>query len=142
MYTRRKKTFAQKAVSVMTTLMSWAIIAIVGIALLFLVKVGIQAWNATETQVTATVTKAERVNYGDTSKYLIFTQSETFENVDSYIFMKFNSSDVYATIFPGETYCFHVVGWRVEYWSMYRNIIDLTPGECPTEGILPPAPPE
>ena len=56
---------------------------------------------STEETVTITVTDKERITEkdsdgGTSSKYLIFTDSETFENTDSTLFWKFNSSDVYG----------------------------------------------
>ena len=58
------------------------------------------------------------------SKYLIFTDAETFENVDSWLALKFNSSDVYGSIIEGSTCEFTVTGFRVPLLSWYRNILD------------------
>jgi hypothetical protein len=60
------------------------------------------------------------------SKYLIFTDVETFENVDSWLALKFNSSDVYGSIAVGATCEFRVTGFRVPLFSTYRNILDAT----------------
>lgn len=59
------------------------------------------------------------------SKYLIFTDHETFENTDTILFGKFNSSDLYGSIEIGKTYEMTVVGWRVPFLSMYRNVIKV-----------------
>lgn len=77
-----------------------------------------------------TVMDKERATYQEDSKYLIFTETEdgieVFENTDSFVFMKFNSSDIYAQLQEGGTYCVKVAGWRVPVMSMYRNIV----GSC------------
>jgi hypothetical protein len=75
--------------------------------------------------VTAIVTDKERVFDGESSRYLIFTEEETFENVDSALFFKFNSSDVYGKIKKGGVYKFKVSGWRISVVSSYRNIISM-----------------
>lgn len=58
------------------------------------------------------------------SKYLIFTDKEVFENTDSLLAFKFNSSDLYGKIHKGQTCEFKVVGFRVPFLSMYRNILE------------------
>jgi hypothetical protein len=81
-------------------------------------------------QVCTTVTDKDRITNrssdgGTSSKYLIFTQAETFENTDDLSVMKFNSSDVYGGLTVGQAYCFTVAGYRVPFLSMYRNIISF-----------------
>jgi len=84
---------------------------------------------STKCVVVATVTDKERVteSSGGTvnSKYLIFTEKETFSNKDSIIFFKFNSSDIYGKIKKDQIYKLTVCGWRVPFFSMYRNIIEV-----------------
>ena len=75
--------------------------------------------------VTITVTDKERIQDGEESKYLIFTENEVFENTDSLMKFKFNSSDVYGLLKVGETYSAEVFGWRVPFFSMYRNIVSI-----------------
>ena len=87
---------------------------------------------ATRATVTATVTDKERIveTYSEgqaSSKYLVFTDIETFENTDSLIDMKFNSSDLYGKLQKGQACRFEVVGFRVAFMSMYRNIVSA---EC------------
>ena len=60
------------------------------------------------------------------SKYLIFTDRETFENTDSWLAMKFNSSDLYGSIKEGSTCDLSVTGLRVPILSWYRNILSAT----------------
>lgn len=77
----------------------------------------------TKEWVTDTVVKTERVQDGSSSKYLVYGENEVYENTDDVFFGKTNSSDVYRDIREGETYRFEVIGWRIQFWSMYRNIL-------------------
>lgn len=79
----------------------------------------------TQDHATFTVDKAERVVDGNSSRYLIFTENETFENTDSIAFFKFNSSDIYGRIDEGKTYKAKVSGTRVPFLSWYRSIIEI-----------------
>ncbi|OHX65060.1 DUF1523 family protein [Flammeovirga pacifica] len=88
--------------------------------------------------ITATVTKTERSfgNIDDNKskdrigKYLIYTldsngKSHVFENIDTWVWFKLNSSDIYAKIQQDKTYDFSVVGFRFPIFSMYPNIISV-----------------
>jgi hypothetical protein len=83
-----------------------------------------------DTVTNVVVTDKERITTGSgdatSSKYLIFTPNEVFENTDSILMFKFNSSDVYGSIQRGQTCTFEVVGWRVPFLSWYRNIAKAT----------------
>jgi len=61
--------------------------------------------------------------HSEGSKYLVFTDGEVFENTDSWLNGKFDSSDVYNNLDVGKTYHCKVVGWRIQIMSWYRNII-------------------
>lgn len=79
--------------------------------------------------ITVTVTDKAVKNDGDSGKYLVFTEDKdgnivTFEITDSWIFGRFNSSDVYAAIKVGDTYTFTVGGSRNEFMSWYPNIYE------------------
>ena len=97
---------------------------IIAIALLVAVTVTVKV----QTNIniyTATVTDKSRAIEGD--GYLIFTtldngQIKVFENDDSFLKGKFNSSDVYAQIEIGKTYIFKVYGYRIPLLSWYENI--------------------
>lgn len=82
------------------------------------------------------VTGKERIveSSGDktSSRYLIFTKQETFENTDSMFALKFNSSDLYGRLKEGMTCTFQVTGWRVPFLSSYRNILSASCGSAPT----------
>jgi hypothetical protein len=56
---------------------------------------------------------------------MVDTDKETFENIDSLLFWKMNSADVYRKIRVGETYTFLVAGYRNEALSLFRNIITV-----------------
>lgn len=85
----------------------------------------------TEDEVTFTVTDKERIveSNGETtsSRYLIFTNGEVFENTDSLLRLKFNSADIQGQLREGDTYDATVYGWRVPFLSMNRNIVDVRP---------------
>jgi hypothetical protein len=50
-----------------------------------------------------------------------------FLDDDSKLFMKFNSSDVYARLEVGKWYRVRTVGWRMAIASMYENILKAEP---------------
>ena len=79
-----------------------------------------------ESGITFTVKEKERVvdRDGNGSRYLIWSEDETFENVDSFIKGKFDSSDLYGKLEVGKTYTCKVYGWRNGFFSWYRNIIE------------------
>jgi hypothetical protein len=63
----------------------------------------------------------------DSSRYLIFTEeNEVFENTDSWLNGKYNSSDYYGSLSIGKSYNATVTGWRFPPLSWYRNIIVFT----------------
>lgn len=79
-----------------------------------------------------TITGKERINTKNESKYLIFTENSeekaiVYENTDSVIYFKFNSSDVYASVNIGEKYTVKSVGYRIPILDMYENIISIKP---------------
>jgi len=92
----------------------------------------IAIWNSSE-DVIVTVKKTESIvvndndNKGTKSKYLVYTDGEVFENVDSWLYLKFNSSDVQNELTEGVTYSIKVSGWRWQFFSMYRNIVLVRP---------------
>lgn len=75
--------------------------------------------------ITIHVDKTERIQDGDTQKYMVYATNETFENTDSWIFFKRNSSDVYGLIKVEQQYEVKVAGWRWPLISSYRNIIEV-----------------
>lgn len=100
-------------------------------ALLLLLLVGCPAaiYSSEET-LAITVVKTERVTSGSgdtlSSKYLVWTKSEVFQNSDSFLYLKFNSSDLYTKFEPGAKLTVRVVGWRIPFLSSYRNIVEVS----------------
>lgn len=81
-----------------------------------------------ESGVIFTVTHIERIIQDEQSKYLVFTEGENgkievFENTDTVLYFKFNSSDIQARLRPGKKIEAKVNGLRIPFLSMYRNII-------------------
>ena len=111
---------------------------IFGVIGIFLLMIGVQAVKySTITDVVVTVTEKERIVESNgkhtTSKYLVFTENEVFENVDDMIpFLKFNSSDIQGKLHVGETYKLTVWGWRINFLSWYRNILNVQPYDSDT----------
>lgn len=91
--------------------------------------------------ITATVMKKERIYYPikGKSKYIIFTSEGVLKNVDSIAWIKFNSSDIYATLQEGEVYNFKICKFRIRFNSEYPNIISARKLDMESEykkGIL------
>lgn len=87
--------------------------------------------NFNDAVYTVTVLEKERVTDSSDSKYLIFCEDKygtprVFENTDTFIRGKFNSSDVYGSLKEGNTYKLTVVGARVPIFNMYENIIAVS----------------
>ena len=76
-------------------------------------------------KVNITVIDKQRVSYGSSSKYIIFTQTESFENTDSLYHAKHNSSDLYSHFHTGCSYEILVYGKRIPFFNTYRNIIKI-----------------
>ena len=91
------------------------------------------AYYLSATDTTITVKRLERIvesswsgeTASTTSKYLVFTNNEVLENTDSWLYLKFSSSDLYAKLKEGQTYKIKVAGWRIPFLSWYRNIIEI-----------------
>lgn len=101
-----------------------AVISVIVIALLTgAIVIGINWYK--DQDVTITVIEKERIvdRDGSGSRYLIWSEDETFENTDELLKGKFNSSDIYGQLTVGKTYQCKVIGWRSAFLSWYRNII-------------------
>lgn len=76
------------------------------------------------------VNKTFDKNLAGTDKYLIGAikddgKGEQFENIDDYMFLKFNSSDIFAELEVGKTYNVKVQGIRIGILNKYRNIVSI-----------------
>jgi hypothetical protein len=72
-----------------------------------------------------TVTKVENVVHSSSSKYLIFTDGEVFENEDCLVKWKWDSSDDYNELKELGTFQVTTYGYRIPLLSMYRNIVEV-----------------
>jgi hypothetical protein len=110
-----------------TTVWTAAIAALV----LMVGGIGMTMYVRTQEVITITVTDKERVctSRGETVScdYRVYTPLETFVNKDSMLFTKFNSADVQGGLQPGESYEVRVVGWRIPFFSQFRNIVEVEP---------------
>ena len=77
-----------------------------------------------------TVTDKDRITYDGNSKYLVFADGENgeslvFENTDTVIRLKWDSSNIQGSLHEGETYEITVIGYRIPFMSKYENIIEV-----------------
>lgn len=78
-----------------------------------------------ETTITKTDRECKSTETGAAEcRYMVYTPDEVFENVDSFMHFKFNSSDYNNKLLPGKTYKLTVYGWRIPLLSWYRNVIN------------------
>ena len=117
----------------------WTAVAAVLLAVILVYTCGMMLLeNVNEQTYTVRVVDKLRVTYGHvwlTHKYLIFTIDDNdvvrvFENTDSTPRGKYNSSDYYARIRVGDTYTFKTVGFRLPFFSIYKNIIGIEQEEA------------
>ena len=87
------------------------------------------AWWSSKEVITIEVSDKERITKGSNgdieSYYLVYTETETFENTDVLFLGKFNSSDIQGKLKPNHKYKVVVYGWRMPFFSSYRNIIEI-----------------
>ena len=103
----------------------WAILVIIVFSIFCIVSINIFFIYDTQCDVVCSLESKERINDGDSSKYLIFCEEEVFENTDQWLVGKFNSSDFYKNLKIGKKYNLKVCGWRIPFLSWYRNIIKI-----------------
>ena len=100
------------------------IIVILGLILFYPIM-----YYSSSSTVEFTVESKERITTGSgesiSSKYMVYTDKGVFQCSDSWLFFKFNSSDVYAKFEEGKTYKVKVAGWRAPFLSWYKNIISI-----------------
>lgn len=123
------------------------------VALAFAGAVGSSVYyqTAAPETVRAMVTDKERQvksdgDGGSTSKYIVFTDKEVFENTDTIMRGKWRSSDIQGNLHAGCTYDFNAYGFRNGFFSVYRNITearhvptDACPVNKPASARLNPA---
>jgi hypothetical protein len=104
-----------------------------GVAILLILVIAAVAlpsyvYNSTKATFTDTVTKAwVKSAPGSTDqKYLIETTNHgVLEDTDNYLYLKFDSSDIYGQLQPGHTYTFTTVGWRIPLLSWYPDVLSV-----------------
>jgi hypothetical protein len=87
----------------------------------------------TEHNVTFTVKSLDDQSSGSSHKYLVFTTNDTvYQDTDSFLHGKQDSSNIYAWLTVGDTYECPVYGYRNFFASSYEDILDgcrdITPG--------------
>lgn len=90
------------------------------------------AVHSTQRTVTATVTKTWTQYSKDGTIYLIGTNKGVFEDDDSLMYFKFNSSDYFNNMKVGQTYTFDVTGWRIPFASVWPNIVSCEDCSSPS----------
>jgi hypothetical protein len=105
--------------------------SLVAIAVLFGAIIGGYAYYNSQEIIEATVRDKERVcsssGEGTSCAYRVYTDTEVFVNKDSLLFRKWNSADVQGQLEAGRSYELTVVGWRIPFFSAFRNIVEVTP---------------
>lgn len=103
---------------------------IVPILLIIAIIIGIFSFVSYNSEKEYTVTVTDKIvkNYDDDSKYLIFTEdgegnTQTYEIEDTWLRFRWDSSDMYGKLKVGEKYNIKTIGWRVQFFSWYENII-------------------
>lgn len=94
-----------------------------------LIIVGIVMFSFNDHSYTIKITDKERID-NEKSKYLVFGETRegntfVFENTDTFLRFKFNSSDIQGQLKEGNTYKLTVIGFRMPFFSNYENIIGV-----------------
>lgn len=98
------------------------VVGVVGVVLLWLLFIPF----ISKEQVTFQPTKVERISDGADSYYLVYSNQETFKNVDSWAYMKFNSRDFVgkfeSAIRNNRILTCNVNMYGIPFISTHRNI--------------------
>lgn len=102
---------------------------VVILALVLAVVGGCNAYFDSTRDVTVKVNKTGQTCSGSGSSHsctnLVYTSGGTFQNSDSLMAGKFNSSDVTGALCPGGVYKLKVRGWRIGFFSEWPNILKI-----------------
>lgn len=99
----------------------------------------------TEETLVVQMQAKERVTGSDSSTYLVWTDiisrdgkkhadylgEEVFSIEDSMWYGNFRSSDWYGNFHEDNCYEIDVIGRRIGFWSMYRNVVNYKEVDCP-----------
>lgn len=109
------------------TLKRWGTSTFVVIVLSFVAALAAQFYYCygTVEEMQVAILDKERIcdKSGQNCDYMVFTDKETFKNVDSIWHLKFRSSDIYGALQEGEKYQVVVQGFRIPFLSQYRNVL-------------------
>lgn len=76
--------------------------------------------------ITLVIKKTERVQDGNSSYYLAYTENNGVYTVaDSFWRWSFDSSDRYGMLDAGGTYVCTVTGWRWNFFTSYPNLLTV-----------------
>lgn len=106
------------------------VISLLAILLIvFIIIFDVVVENCDRRDMVVTVTDKQVKTSSDHGKYLVYCKDsdgniEVLEIEDSFVQMRFDSSDEYAAIEIGKTYKFTVVGKRMYFLSKYPNILN------------------
>lgn len=92
---------------------------------------------ATGETIILTVKDKESISGQSGHTYMVYCEAETFINADSLWYWKWGSADLYSDIKEGVTYKAHVYGWRLPFFSVFRNITSLEEVQEATEQESP-----
>lgn len=101
---------------------NWAI----GLSAAAIISMPIHSYFASNT-ITTVVNDTEVKRYGESDKYLVFTDDGVFQNTDAWYRLKFSSSDLQGKIkkLKGKSVDITAYGWRIPLTSTYPNIVDV-----------------
>lgn len=94
---------------------------LIAIVVVIAVAVPISVYKGSLVTEEITVTGKEVKN----DVYMVYTEDETFCITDDALSLRFDSSDCYGAIEPGNTYKADVIGVRIQPMSVYRNILSF-----------------
>ena len=84
------------------------------------------AYYASDETVVVTVEEKWTKYHSGDEKYLFSSENDVVYSVeDSLWLFRFDASDRYAAIEPGETYEITTYGWRVPFLTWYKNAIEM-----------------
>jgi hypothetical protein len=121
-------------------------LGLAGLAVVIVVVlIGVAFWHfeyGTEHNVTFTVKSLDDQSSGSSHKYLIMaTDGTVYEDTDSWLHGKTDSSNIYAWMTVGDTYDCPVYGWRNFISSSYEDVLDgcvnVTPGVPESQTRVP-----
>jgi len=107
-------------------LYSFIILVIIGVAAVG--TTGVAIFTASKVTVRLTVNeKWVKSPPGSTNQIYLFsdTSFNVYQITDEWLYMRFDASNRYAKITVGKTYDVTLVGWRIPFFSMYQNAIEI-----------------